>query len=186
MLINMNKFLLVLLATWFLTNSDELLAQDYKATIGYAQVNGSPAQITFNDKIVISNTDSIVFEYTKLPKVDTKTVRYRTMLIMDQDTSVNLVDNLVVRYANLPEAEYTFKISALSNDGSWVAKDDEIRFIVDNELAHLISKLDNQITLNKELQNKVKEIEEEKGIVSYLADIALIVLISLIALKLNR
>lgn len=179
---NMNRIINLFIVLFLVFGSNALRAQNYRATIDYAQVNGEPAQITYKDKIVISDTDSIVFEYTVSPKVETKTVRYRTMLIMNQDTSVNLVDNLVVRYANLPEAEYTFKISALSEDGTWVAKDDEISFIVDNELSKLITKIENQESINQDLQKKLDELENENGFVSYLADIALIVLISLIAI----
>lgn len=181
MLTNMSKYALFALLT-ILTFSPAATAQSYKAEIDYVQVNGEPAEFVYKDKIVISTSDSIIFEYMVTPEVDSKTVRYRTMLIMNQDTSVNLVDNLNVRYTNLPQAEYTFRISALSDKGTWVAEDDEIKFIVDNELAKLITKLDNQTTINKDLQTKIDELESGNGFISNLADIALIILISVIAI----
>ncbi len=178
----MNRILLFIsLALIGLLSSNNLLvAKDYIVNIEEIQVNGESADTYYGDDIVISNTDSILFKYAVNPTLKNDPVLYRVMLIMGSDTSVNVINGMEVRYANLPQADYKFIISAFGSNGEWNAKEDRINFKVDNNLNSVLVKSNNLEVQIAELKKKLKELEEDNSIVSIISDIALIVLIIVI------
>jgi len=179
---NMNKITLTIFLVLFgLLNSSQLLvAKDYLVNIDEIQVNGESADTYYGDQIVISNSDSILFNYSVNPKLENEPVLYRVMLIRGRDTSVNVISGMEVRYANLPQSEYEFIISAFDSNGEWNSKEDKLKFKVDNNLNSVLLKSKNLEIQIAELKKKLKELEEDNGIISIVSDIALIVLIIVI------
>ena len=178
----MNRILLfiTLALIGLLSSNNILLAKDYIVNIDEIQVNGENADIYYGDNIVVSNKDSILFKYSVNPKLESDPVLYRVMLIMAKDTSVNIINGLEVRYANLPQADYEFIISAFDSSGEWNAKEASISFKVDNNLNSVLVRSNNLEIQIADLKKKLKELEEDNGIVSVISNIALIVLIIVI------
>lgn len=178
----MNRiFLFISLALYALLSSgNPLLAKDHIVSINEIQVNGETADTYYGDNIVISNADSILFKYSVNPALKSEPVLYRVMLIMGNDTSVNVINGMLVRYANLPQANYEFVISAYDSSGEWNAKEDRIEFRVDNNLNSVLVKANNLEAQIVDLKKKLKELESDNGVVSIISDIALIILIIVI------
>jgi signal transduction histidine kinase len=182
MLSNMNSAILGLTFMFSsLTFAPAIKAEDYTAKIESVAVNGEPAEIIFGDRVVIANNDSIKFQFQVSPDADKRPILYRVILIMNsRDTSVNVISSPEVRYANLPQADYTFEISAFDSNGDWRTKEDRIDFKVDNTLSSLLSKLKNLETKNDNLKEKIQELQNNSGVVSQISDIALIFLVLVI------
>lgn len=179
---NMNRILLFIsLALYALLSSNNLLlAKEYLVNIDEIQVNGERADTYYGDDIVISNVDSILFKYSVNPKLESTPILYRVMLIMGNDTSVNVINGMEVRYANLPQADYKFVISAFDSNGEWNSKEDKVNFKVDNNLNSVLVRSHNLDIQIADLKKKLKELESENGVVSIISDIALIILIIVI------
>lgn len=178
----MNRILLFISLALFglLTSNHLLVAKDYIVSVDEVNVNGETADTYYGDNIVISNSDSILFKYSVNPKLESEPVLYRVMLIMGNDTSINVISGLEVRYANLPQANYKFIISAFDSSGKLNAKEDRIEFKVDNNLNSVLVRSNNLEAQIEDLKKKLEELEEDNGIVSIVADIALIILIIVI------
>lgn len=178
----MNRILLFISLALFglLTSNHLLVAKDYIVSVDEVNVNGETAVTYYGDNIVISNSDSILFKYSVNPKLESEPVLYRVMLIMGNDTSINVISGLEVRYANLPQANYKFIISAFDSSGKLNAKEDRIEFKVDNNLNSVLVRSNNLEAQIEDLKKKLEELEEDNGIVSIVADIALIILIIVI------
>jgi signal transduction histidine kinase len=178
----MNRILLFISLALFglLTSNHLLLAKDYIVNIDEVNVNGDTADTYYGDKIVISNSDSILFKYSVNPKLESDPILYRVMLIMGTDTSVNIISGMEVRYANLPQSDYKFIISAFDSSGEWNAKEDRFEFKVDNNLNSVLVKSNNLEVQIADLKKKLKELQENNGIVSIISDIALIILVTII------
>jgi signal transduction histidine kinase len=162
------------------TSNNLLLAKDYIVNIDEVNVNGETADTYYGNNIVISNTDSILFKYSVNPKLESDPILYRVMLIMGRDTSINIISGMEVRYANLPQSDYKFIISAFDSSGEWNAKEDKFEFKVDNNLNSVLVKSNNLESQIADLKKKLKELEADNGIVSIISDIALIILITVI------
>lgn len=176
---NMNKifYLLVILALGYSYQSS--YSEDYTITIDNVLVNGESVSPNYDDAIVISNKDSILFKYSVNPN-KRDPILYRVLLIMGTDTSINTVNDLEVRFANLPQSDYIFKISAFDSNGNWQTDEEEVKFKVDNRLTTLISNLSNSKIQIEELKSKIRELENKDNTVSTISDIALIILIIVI------
>lgn len=174
----MNKIKLYILTIFLIIvcSSNSLYSEDYSVSVEDISVDGEPAQIYFGNQIIIANNDSITFKFKVNPGTQNKPILYRASLIMGLDTSINIINNTAVRYANLPQADYVFEISAFDSDGKWQAKADRIEFKVNNELSALIAKLKNLELQNDNLKIKIKELEESKGTISIISNISLIFL----------
>ncbi len=162
------------------TSNNLLAAKDYIVNIDEVNVNGETADTHYGNNIVISNTDSILFKYSVNPKLESDPILYRVMLIMGKDTSINIISGMEVRYANLPQSDYKFIISAFDSSGEWNAKEDTFEFKVDNNLNSVLVKSNNLESQIADLNKKLKELEADNGIVSIISDIALIILITVI------
>lgn len=182
MRLNMSRILLFITIALLgiLTSSQLTLAKDYIVSIDEVNVNGEIADTYYGDAIVISNTDSILFKYSVNPKLESEPILYRVMLIMGRDTSVNIISGKEVRFANLPQSDYKFIISAFDSTGEWNAKEDKFEFKVDNNLNSILIKSKNLEAQIEDLKKKLKELEASNGVVSIISDIALIVLIIVI------
>lgn len=178
----MNKVLLFILFALFgiLGFAQQTVAKDYIVSIDEIQVNGETADTYYGEDIVVSTSDSILFKYSVNPKLESDPVLYRVMLIMGRDTSVNVISGMEVRYANLPQADYEFIISAFDSSGEWNAKEDKVKFKVDNNLNSVLLKSLNLEVQIADLKKKLKELENDNGVVSIISDIALIILIIVI------
>lgn len=177
---NRTFYYLILITSFILITSQYANAKDYKVRIDSVFVNSVVAETSFDDKIILSDTDSIVFNYSSNPKVAKVPVLYRVLLIMDSDTSINTVNGQKVRYANLPQADYKFQISAFDSTGDWQSTEEIVEFKVDNQLSSLLNNLANSEIQIESLKKRIKELEEEDSVVSIISDIALVVLIVVI------
>ena len=182
--ISLNKYFhfTLLVFSLLLPDINNLKSEEHIISIDNIQVNGEIADTYFADEIVISNTDSILFEYSVNPVLDKEPVLYRVMLVMGNDTSINVINGMEVRYANLPQANYKFIISAFDSSGEWSTKEESLEFRVDNNLHSVLVKSNNLELQIAELKKKLKELESENGVISIISDIALIIFLTIILL----
>jgi len=178
----MNKlfYYFILFISIILSSNLDIISKGYEVSIDSVYVNNEFADENYRDKIVISNTDSIIFSFSTNPKLSKEPVLFRVSLIMGRDTSVNIISGLEVRYAHLPQSNYKFKISAFDSNGNWQTTEDVIEFIVDNELSSLVNNLSNSEIQIENLKQRIKELESEDNTISIISDIALIILIVVI------
>lgn len=169
-----NNIIIVILFLFVFGFIPHVKAADFAVSIESVDVNGEPAQIFFGNKIIIANNDSITFKYKVNPGIKDRPILYRVLLIMGKDTSVNIINSPEVRYANLPQAEYIFEISAFDSDGQWKAKEDKIEFKVNNELSAFIARLKNLELKNDNLKKEIAKLKESKGTISIISNISLI------------
>lgn len=170
----MNMIIIILFGIVF-SFSDSVAAVS-EVRIDGVLMNGEPVVPNYGDEIVISNTDSILFEYSLKPQKEGEPILYRAMLIMGNDTSVNVISGTVVRYAKLPQAKYRFEISAFDSNGKWYSKEDRIDFRVDNNLSVLLTNLNNLKLQNEELKKEIAKLRDEDNTVAMISDISLILL----------
>lgn len=158
-----------------------LKAQDYAAKIESVAVNGEQAEVIFGNKVIIANNDSIKFNFNVSPISSERPILYRVTLIMEgKDTSVNIINSPEVRYANLPQANYTFEVNAFDSNSDWRSKSDRIDFKVDNMLSSLLLKLKNLEIKNDNLSKEIDRLENSNGTVSTISNIAIIFLVVVI------
>jgi signal transduction histidine kinase len=127
---------------------------DKKIIIDYIKINGREVPSEKFDNLVLSTRDSITFGYhNEAGKSKKKPFLFETALKTERDSAVRTHNSPVTSYINLPEGEYTFKISAFDLQRTWRTPPKRIKFRVDDREAALLKQV-------MKLEKKVEELEK--------------------------
>lgn len=143
------KFLIVIACLVILITSINVYAEN--AGVKIERIVSKGIQISDFNNIVLSDKDSIQFQYgIDDPSINTK-ARYRIVLKNAQDSSVKTTDISNAVYKYLPEGTYEFSVWGFDLVGTWVSsKTAKVSFRVNNSEAELRQNLES-------LQKKTNE-----------------------------
>ena len=113
-----------------------------------------------NKSIIISDKDSITFEYFCKNNNNEKTpFLFRVELKNGDQAAVKSWNDPIIQYKALPEGQYSFKVSAFDLKKNWTTEEVHVDFRVNNLEARLFKDITN---LNKIIDAQSKQIDELK------------------------
>lgn len=132
----------------------------YSVNIDKVLVNDN--MVDYKDKkVVLSDKDSITFiYYCKNNSGEETPFLFRIELNNSEQSAVKSWNEPIIQYANLPEGQYSFLVSAFDLKKNWTTKQIKIDFVVNNFEARLLKDLSN---LNVIIEQQNKELEDLKN-----------------------
>lgn len=154
-----NLFVSVILLLAILIPAD-IYAQAGEIKFNHILVNGKEIQANDYGNIVISNQDTLIFDYSFVSNSSAKNAfLFKIVLKNNDEENINNTNNKTVKYFGLPESNYTFTVSVFDPRNSVSASPMQVSFRVNNTEAKLlkeIAELKSKAALKDTVKTQVK------------------------------